>query len=38
VDAIRRALEAGGIEFVAENDGGAGVRLKHAGSGVVEPG
>ena len=27
-DAIRRALEAAGIEFIPENGGGAGVRLK----------
>ena len=26
--AIRRALESGGIEFIAENGGGPGVRLK----------
>lgn len=26
--AIRRALESGGVEFIAENGGGAGVRLK----------
>jgi transcriptional regulator with XRE-family HTH domain len=26
--AIRTALEAGGVEFIAENGGGAGVRLK----------
>ncbi|MFK0690281.1 multiprotein-bridging factor 1 family protein [Mesorhizobium sp. IMUNJ 23033] len=28
VEAIRRALEAAGVEFIAENGGGAGVRLK----------
>jgi hypothetical protein len=28
VDAIRAALEAAGVEFIAENGGGAGVRLK----------
>jgi predicted transcriptional regulator len=28
VDAIRRALEAAGVEFIQENGGGAGVRLK----------
>lgn len=28
VDAIRRALEAAGVEFIPENGGGAGVRLK----------
>jgi len=27
-DAIRAALEAAGVEFIAENGGGAGVRLK----------
>jgi hypothetical protein len=26
--AIRRALEAAGIEFIAENGGGIGVRLR----------
>lgn len=28
VDAIRTALESAGVEFVAENGGGAGVRLR----------
>jgi transcriptional regulator with XRE-family HTH domain len=28
VDAIRAALEAAGVEFIPENGGGAGVRLK----------
>jgi predicted transcriptional regulator len=28
VDALQRALEAAGVEFIAENGGGAGVRLK----------
>jgi len=28
IEAIRAALEAAGVEFVAENGGGAGVRLK----------
>ncbi len=28
LDAIRRALEAGGVEFIPENGGGAGVRLR----------
>nr|WP_206605818.1 helix-turn-helix transcriptional regulator [Rhodoblastus sphagnicola] len=28
VDAIRAALEATGVEFIPENGGGAGVRLK----------
>lgn len=27
IDAIRTALEGAGIEFIAENGGGAGVRL-----------
>ncbi|WP_461655133.1 hypothetical protein [Methylorubrum aminovorans] len=27
-DAIRRALEAAGLEFIAENGGGPGVRLR----------
>jgi transcriptional regulator with XRE-family HTH domain len=27
IDALRRALEAGGVEFIPENGGGAGVRL-----------
>ncbi len=30
VDAIRAALEAAGVEFIAENGGGPGVRLKKA--------
>ncbi len=30
VDALRRALEAAGVEFIAENGGGAGVRLRKA--------
>tara|TARA_Y100000815_G_C13305419_1_gene486252 strand:- start:767 stop:1012 length:246 start_codon:yes stop_codon:yes gene_type:complete len=29
VDAIRGALEAGGVEFIPENGGGAGVRLRN---------
>ncbi|WP_349935105.1 helix-turn-helix domain-containing protein [Acetobacter sp. A11-2] len=28
VSAIRTALEAAGVEFIAENGGGAGVRLR----------
>ena len=31
VVAIRTALEAAGVDFIAENGGGAGVRLKKAG-------
>lgn len=28
LDAIRRALETAGVEFIPENGGGAGVRLR----------
>ncbi|MFT8723411.1 MAG: helix-turn-helix transcriptional regulator [Acetobacter malorum] len=28
IEAIRTALEAAGVEFIAENGGGTGVRLK----------
>ncbi len=28
VDAVQRALEAAGVEFIPENGGGAGVRLR----------
>ena len=28
MDAIQRALEAAGVQFIAENGGGPGVRLK----------
>ena len=28
MDAIRRALEGAGVEFIAENGGGAGVRMR----------
>jgi transcriptional regulator with XRE-family HTH domain len=28
IDAIRQALEAAGVEFIPENGGGAGVRLR----------
>lgn len=30
LNAIRRALEDAGVEFIAENGGGAGVRLRKA--------
>jgi len=30
IAAIRAALEAAGVEFIAENGGGAGVRLRKA--------
>jgi transcriptional regulator with XRE-family HTH domain len=29
LDVVRRALEAGGVEFIDENGGGAGVRLRN---------
>jgi hypothetical protein len=29
LDAVERALEAAGVIFIAENGGGAGVRLKN---------
>jgi hypothetical protein len=32
-DALRRPLEAAGVEFIDENGGGAGVRLRRPGSG-----
>lgn len=31
LDAIRSALEAAGVEFISENGGGAGVRLRKHG-------
>jgi transcriptional regulator with XRE-family HTH domain len=34
--AIRSALEAAGVEFIAENGGGAGVRLKKPGDHTPE--
>lgn len=33
--AIRAALEAAGVEFIAENGGGAGVRLRYKGCGTL---
>lgn len=36
-DSIRAALEAAGVEFIAENGGGLGVRLSKAG-GKGDPG
>ncbi|WP_421994631.1 helix-turn-helix domain-containing protein [Roseococcus sp.] len=30
IDAIRAALEVAGVEFIAENGGGPGVRLRKA--------
>jgi transcriptional regulator with XRE-family HTH domain len=35
VDAIRRALEAAGIEFIPENGGGPGARLRKAAPGPI---
>lgn len=32
VAAVQRALEAAGVQFIAENGGGAGVRMKASGS------
>lgn len=32
IDAVRQALESAGVEFIPENGGGAGVRLKKAGA------
>ena len=29
---LRRALEKGGVEFIAENGGGAGVRMRKRGN------
>ncbi|ESX50783.1 DNA-binding protein [Mesorhizobium sp. LSHC422A00] len=31
VDALRAALESAGVEFIPENGGGAGVRLRKVG-------
>lgn len=33
--ALRAALEAAGVEFIAENGGGAGVRLRKADAGTA---
>ncbi len=32
LDALQAALEAGGVEFIPENGGGAGVRLRKPGT------
>ena len=37
VEAIRAALESAGIEFIAENGGGPGVRLKKARRAATKP-
>ncbi len=34
IDALCAALEAAGVEFIAENGGGAGVRLRKAKAGA----
>lgn len=36
IAAIRAALEAAGVEFIEENGGGAGVRLRKLGNGLPE--
>jgi transcriptional regulator with XRE-family HTH domain len=36
VAAIRAALESAGVVFIAENGGGAGVRLKMTGTGAAD--
>lgn len=36
MDAIQRALEAAGVEFIPENGGGAGVRLRKVDQKDVE--
>jgi transcriptional regulator with XRE-family HTH domain len=38
VEAIRTTLEAAGVEFIPENGGGAGVRLRKAGGAGTPPG
>jgi transcriptional regulator with XRE-family HTH domain len=32
LDVVRRCLEAAGVEFIEENGGGAGVRLRASGA------
>jgi transcriptional regulator with XRE-family HTH domain len=36
MEKLRRALESAGVEFIAENGGGPGVRLKKTAKGVEE--
>ena len=36
-EAIRTALEAAGVEFIPENGGGAGVRLREPTAGPITP-
>jgi transcriptional regulator with XRE-family HTH domain len=35
--AVRRAFEASGVEFISENGGGPGVRLREADTSTLEP-
>ena len=35
MEAIARTLEAAGVEFIAENGGGAGVRLRKGGGSSI---
>lgn len=35
IDALRAALESAGVEFIAENGGGPGVRLRKAAPGAI---
>ncbi len=37
IEAIQRALEAAGIEFIPENGGGPGVRLRKPAAAPAEP-
>jgi hypothetical protein len=37
LEAIRRTLEAGGVEFIAENGGGAGVRMRMPQASAEQP-
>ena len=36
IEAVRAALESAGVEFIAENGGGAGVRLRKAPTGPAD--
>ena len=36
LEVVRRCLESGGVEFIEENGGGAGVRLREPGSSKQE--
>lgn len=37
IEAIQHALEAAGVDFIAENGGGPGVRLAHAAPSAAAP-